>query len=62
MGTENRCTICNSLLYDDDTAENCTGECGIEIHHVENKYKPLDFNEDHEEVVRDLPDFEDMVD
>lgn len=64
MDTEHnlpKCTVCNSRLYEDGTAENCTGECGIEIHHVENKYQPLDFN-DNDEVIRELPEFEDELD
>ena len=64
MDTETtRCTVCNSLLYDDNTAENCTGECGIEIHRPEDIYKPLDFNEeDTDDVLRELPEFEDLWD
>lgn len=60
MNNENkitRCRDCNSIVYEDGTAANCAGECEREAY-LADDYRPLDFERD--EVLRDLPDFEDL--
>ena len=47
------CEICNSVVFDDGTVENCIGECGREINEEQN-YVPLSFDED--DVLRELPE------
>lgn len=52
-----RCTECNSVIYEDDSAESCAGECDRE----DNKdlsMLPLNFEDDG--VLRELPDPEPM--
>ena len=50
---EKKCSTCNSIIFEDDTAENCIGECGREIH-AEDNYVPLSFDDD--DVLRELPE------
>lgn len=59
---QEKCNICNSLLYEDGTAENCTAECERQIHYVPDIHQPLDFNDEGHNVVRDLPEIEDIYD
>ena len=48
-----RCDICNSILFEDGTVEDCGGECGRTIN-VEQDYVPLNF--DDKGVLRELPE------
>ena len=48
------CPTCNAIINEDDTVDNCAGECDREIN-LREDYSELDFSD---EVVRDLPDFE----
>lgn len=51
--TETLCEICNTIIYEDGTVENCMGECGRELN-IEQDYVPLSFDE--EGVLRELPE------
>ena len=48
-----KCTTCSSIIFDDDTADNCMGECGREPN-TEQHYVPLSFDDDN--VLRELPE------
>ena len=46
------CNICNSLIFEDGTADNCCGECDRELT-TELSFAPLSFDDD--DVIRELP-------
>lgn len=52
-GNNKRCEQCQSLIFEDGTAEDCTGICDRELN-IERDYVPLSFDEDG--VLRDLPE------
>lgn len=59
-GNNKRCTICNSIVFEDGTAEDCLGECERELNE-ERGYTPLSFDEDNQ-VIRELPELEPEID